>query len=115
MKLKHKKPCAECPWRKNSPAGWLGGHSAYYYADAVTANEVPACHLQDHGPDSDDTAMCAGALSVAANACIQPHKTIGGVEARDIVGRSSDTFAHPKMFYEHHEEGKDWVPPALRS
>jgi hypothetical protein len=28
MQLKHKKPCAECPWRKVAPQGWLGGEAA---------------------------------------------------------------------------------------
>lgn len=113
MKCKHKTPCNECPWREIAPAGWLGGHSPSFYADAVQNNEVPACHLQDHGPDNDRTAMCAGALSVMANACISAWKTEGGDEARQKVGRRDDTFKHPSLFYEHHA-GTPYVHPLAR-
>lgn len=114
MKLRHKTPCAECPWRTASVQGWLGGHAPEYYADAVQANEVPACHLQDEGADSDRTAMCAGALSVMANACSSAWKTPGGDEAKAIVGKRDDTFRHPAFFYEYHTFGEKWVHPLLR-
>lgn len=114
MRLYHRTPCRECPWRKTSPAGWLGGFAPEYYADAVSANEVPACHMQDFGPDEDETAMCAGALSVMTNSCTSAWKTEGGDEAKTIVGKRDDTFGHPAQFYEHHA-GKPWVHPLLRS
>jgi hypothetical protein len=114
MRLYHKVCCSECPWRKSAPAGWLGGHSPEFYADAVQANEVPACHLRDHGPDSDETAMCAGALSVMSNAASSAWKTPGGDEARKLVGKREDTFRHPAEFYAHHA-GRPWVHPLLRT
>lgn len=113
MKLKHKTPCHECPWRKAAPAGYLGGFPAEYYADAVAANEIPACHLKDFGPDDPRTAMCAGSLATAANACILPDRTVGGVEARDKVGKREDCFPHPRAFYKHHTR-EDYVHPLLR-
>ncbi len=114
MKLYHKTPCAECPWRKTSPQGYLGGWSAEGYADAVSANEVPACHLRDHGPDTDETAFCAGALGTIANACIAPHRAAGdGMAAKEAVGRNPDCFEHPAKFYEYHA-GKPWVHPLMR-
>lgn len=114
MKCRHKEPCEECPWRLTSPKGWLGGHDPEMYADAVAENEVPACHLVDYGPDDDRTSMCAGALAVAANACIQPYKTEGGIEAVKMVGRRDDVFTHPALFYTYHS-GKEWVMRILRS
>jgi hypothetical protein len=114
MNLHHKTPCAECPWRLSAPAGWLGGTTDEFYADAVAANEVPACHLRDKGPDDPETAMCVGALSVMANGCISAWKTEGGEEAKQIIGRRDDTFAHPMKFYEHHTS-KPWVHPLLRT
>jgi len=113
MMLRHIAPCSECPWRLSAPAGWLGGHTPELYADAVANNEVPACHRQDHGPENPRTAMCAGALAVAANACILPHNTEGGPEARIAVGRREDCFGHPAKFYEHHA-GKPYVSFMLR-
>lgn len=114
MELKHKKPCSECPWRLVSPAGWLGGYSPEYYTDAVMNNEIPACHNSDFGPDSSETAMCAGALSVMANACISAWKQEGGEEARKEVGTSQETFYHPTLFYTHHSQGKKWQHPLER-
>lgn len=113
MKLKHKVPCSECPWRKCAPAGWLGGYTPEKYTDAVGGNEVPACHNKDFGPKSDKTAMCVGALAVIANSCSIPHKTPGGLEARNKIGRRDDCFAHYALFYQHHA-GKPYVHPLLR-
>ncbi len=113
MKLHHKAPCNECPWRKISPAGWLGGYAPEYYTDAVMANEVPACHNRDHGPDDDETAMCVGALATMANGCQTAWKTKGGDEARTTIGRREDVFAHPFLFFKHHAD-REYVHPLLR-
>jgi hypothetical protein len=113
VRLIHKTPCAECPWRKAAPAGWLGGFSAEEYADPVQENEVPACHLRDHGPESDNTAFCVGSLSTMANACISAWKSPGGEEAKKIVGRRDDTFGHPALFYQHHT-GRPYVNRLMR-
>lgn len=114
MKLIHKVPCAECPWRLACAPGWLGGYEAEQYADPVAENEVPACHLRDNGPDSDNTAFCVGALSTMANACIDAWKSPGGEEARRIIGKRDDTFPHPALFYQHHT-GKPYVRRILRT
>lgn len=114
MKLKHKKPCNECPWRKTALAGWLGGHDPNYYADAVDNNEVPACHQIDFGPDSDKTAMCAGALATMANQCKSAYNTDGGEEARQIVGKNDNCFQHVGLFYQHHT-GEIYTIPMLRN
>ena len=114
MKLHHKTPCADCPWRTDSLQGYLGGHSPEFYTDAVMNNEAPACHNRDHGPESDDTAFCAGALSTMANGCVSAWNATGeGEEARKEVGRRDDTFSHPAKFYEYHK-GETWVHPFAR-
>lgn len=113
MKLYHKKPCAECPWRKIAAPGWLGGHSAEFYADAVNEGEIPACHLRDHGPDSDETAFCAGATSVMANSCQQPWKQEGAAEAVREIGKNDACFWHPALFYQHHT-GEKYVSRFMR-
>lgn len=118
MQHQHKTPCAECPWRKVSPAGWLGGHPAEYYADAVAAGEVPACHLKDHGPESDDTAFCAGALACMTNQAMLPMGQHPGqetaTEARQDTPPNPEVFFHHSQFFEHHT-GTKWVPPYLRT
>lgn len=117
MRLFHKTPCYECPWRRTALAGWLGGHPAEYYADAVAAGEVPACHRQDHGPESDTTAFCVGALTCMANQAMVPKCQHKGQElaaqSRDEVGKDSMVFTHHAEFYEHHTD-RVWVPRYLR-
>lgn len=113
MKCRHTTPCNECPWRRAAPAGWLGGYTPEYYADAVQANEVPACHLSDYGADDLRTSMCAGALSVMANGAQSAWRTQGGDEARAKVGKRDDTFRHFGEFYQHHT-GEAWVHPLMR-
>jgi hypothetical protein len=113
MKLVHKEPCPECPWRKASVAGWLGGHDPHYYSDAVAEGEIPACHCADFGSDDDRTAFCAGATSVMANMCLLPVKQKGAAEAVKTVGKRLDTFAHAAFFHQHHT-GEAWVPRILR-
>lgn len=113
-KLIHRTPCAECPWRKKAAKGWLGGYTAESYADAVQANEVPACHLRDHGPESDDTAFCVGALAVMSNQCVSAWKIEGGDEAKKAIGKRLDCFAHAREFYKHHAK-KEYVHPLLRT
>lgn len=113
MKLRHTSPCNECPWRKEAPAGWMGGHDPGVYADAVQFNEVPACHRQDHGPDDPRTSMCAGALAVAANSATSMWKTPGGDDARKKVGQRADCFRWVRDFYRHHT-GEDYQPFATR-
>ena len=113
MQLKHTKPCNQCPWRKDSPQGWLGGYSPELYADAVDNNEVPACHLQDKGPDDNKTAMCAGALATMYMQCKSAYNTPGGDEARKVVGLNIDCFSNVYEFYKYHA-GKDYKPAIFR-
>ena len=117
MKQRHTQPCSECPWRKESAQGWLGGHSPEFYADAVAGNVIPACHCKDFGPEDDRTAFCAGAASVMANACILPSEGEPGQKGaramREAVGKNPDTFGHPALFYQYHA-GKPYVPLFLR-
>jgi hypothetical protein len=113
MKLRHTKPCRECPWRKRSAPGWLGGHDPEFYTDAVADNEVPACHLRDFGPFNPKSSMCAGALAVISNSAVDPWKTDGGPEAKARVGRRDDCFGHYRLFYEHHAK-KPYVSRIMR-
>lgn len=113
MELKHKQPCNECPWRKKSLAGWLGGHSAEYYADAVQKNEIPPCHNVDFGPDDDRSAFCVGALAVGSNQCILPRNTDGAQAAQKKITKKDACFGSVYAFYEHHTKEK-YINPLMR-
>jgi hypothetical protein len=113
-RLVHKTPCKECPWRKASVAGYLGGHSPEWYADVVQENQVPSCHLNDFGPQRPETRFCVGALHTAANACIQVREPPHAAEAKATVGRNPDCFSHPAEFYAHHSGGKPYSSRLMR-
>jgi hypothetical protein len=115
MKFHHKIPCNECPWRKESAPGWLGGHGAEFYADALALNEAPACHLRDFGPFDDETALCVGALHTAKNGCISLYRAAGDADsAKDAVGRSDECFGHHSLFFRHHT-GRQYQSPLIRA
>lgn len=113
-RLIHKTPCRECPWRRESVAGFLGGFSAEHYADIVQENQAPSCHLRDHGPGDPETAFCVGALHVAANACIGLREPPHAEEAKRKIGRNEACFSHPREFFSHHTHGGDYTPRMLR-
>lgn len=102
-RLVHRRPCAECPWRKTSLQGYLGGNDAYTYADAISCNEAPDCHL-------NDGAFCVGALTTANNCATQLHRTQGAMEAQERIlePRSDEFFWHPSAFFEYHSFGEKW-------
>lgn len=111
--LHHKTPCRKCPWRKDSLQGYLGGYTPEWYADVVQENQVPSCHLRDHGPSDPETAYCVGALHTASNGCIMPHDARERA-ARNTVGRNDDCFGHPSLFYTYHSFGQTYVSRLIR-
>lgn len=112
-RLIHKTPCNECPWRKDSVQGYLGGYDPQWYADVVQDNQVPSCHLRDHGPENPETAYCVGALHTAANGCIMPSDARER-EARNQVGANPDCFGHPSLFYAYHTFGGRYISRLMR-
>ena len=113
-RLIHKVPCRECPWRKVSAQGYLGGHSAEWYADVVADNQVPSCHLRDHGPGTPDTAFCVGALHTARNGCIMPKEPEQVIAIARQIEPNPDCFARPEEFYAYHTHGGQYVRPLMR-
>lgn len=112
-RLIHKVPCKECPWRKNAPQGYVGGHNPEWYADVVSDNQVPSCHLRDNGPNNPKTGYCVGALHTISNASISPHDPKERAAAKE-VGGNSDCFEHPSLFYNYHTKGGIYVSRLIR-
>lgn len=74
----HKKPCKECPFRKEGPHGHVGGATPEHYALGVLGDKDMPCHLTIDYTDPDWRAkwqsqekglFCAGALIQASNIC----------------------------------------------
>lgn len=60
------KPCAECPFRKNTPAGWLGPWTPDEVFAVVHGEGGLACHvdvgLKGEGLPIEDYKPCVGSL-----------------------------------------------------
>lgn len=98
LRIIHKHPCSECPWRKNSPKGWLGGNTVEDYAAPVQQGIPVPCHLNAH------KGYCAGAAITMKNSCTVPRDPAVAAEM-DKVERSDAVFMFVGHFREHHTNG----------
>jgi len=56
-----KRPCANCPWKKDSARGYLGGNSVGVYADSIRSDRRLACHSRAPGSESLPSELIAAA------------------------------------------------------
>lgn len=61
----HKKPCSDCPWRRNALPGWLGMMSPQSWVETVHSEERIDCHTRLG-------AQCAGAAIYRTNVAKMP-------------------------------------------
>ena len=88
-------PCRECPWRRVSPNGWLGGiGTPEEWGHLAHSDEPIACHLTVQEDDvTAGTTHCSGA------AIYRTHICKAGVER---LPASPDVFANRQEFLDHH-------------
>lgn len=99
LTIRHTSPCRECPWRRASCAGWLGGNTVEQYAAPVRAGVLVPCHLNGH------RAYCAGSAIAMRNSCTLPRDPVMAAEIRKVE-RSEDVFRFPSEFEIHHSRGQ---------
>jgi hypothetical protein len=95
-KRQHVKPCSDCPLRRDSLGGWLGGSSADDWAVMLHSEARFDCHVLKG-------AQCAGAAIYRGNICKMPRdKTVLVLPAdRDTV------FSNREEFLDHHTKDGD--------
>src|SRR6185369_17781581 len=71
MKDNLKKPCDECPFRKKSLKGWLGGETPQSTLDFVNGEADFACHKTRHKEESA-MSRCKGFLMFTRKMCKIP-------------------------------------------
>lgn len=86
-----KKPCTDCPFRRDSIAGWLGGDSPEAWIESVHGETRIVCHVY-----SD--VQCAGAAIYRANVC----KLVHDPTALQLEPDRETVFARSTEFLEHH-------------
>ena len=85
-----KKPCTDCPMRRDSIPGWLGGSTAQEYVQLAHSDAVVTCHV--HG-----NCQCAGIAIYRKNVCKLAHPP------NLVLPKDTErVFAWPTEFVEHH-------------
>lgn len=99
----HSIPCKECPFRRDGPAGLLGGSPAETFIGQAHGEFWLPCHLHSEYEDPNwksDTSkpQCAGAATYRANVAKRSRGGLLELPAnRDVV------FASPAEFLAHHK------------
>lgn len=112
MKLAAKAPCAECPLRRDSVAGYLGGYSPAMYIDVLHGPASLACHSSKgfNTPDISEQRHCTGVAAFRANvghvAAINGHETASHLSTLAIGEDRETYFATDAEFVAHHSKGQ---------
>jgi len=96
------KPCAECPWRRDSVPGYLGPHSAEQWAKMAHSETAIACHMtiREESWDAPGIRQCAGAAIYRANVYKSPRNPEVAVMPRD----TETVFTWDDEFIGHHTQ-----------
>lgn len=118
MKHTLRKPCNDCPYRKNALPGWTGQADPEWFVDSALSDAAlyqggatfAPCHktVDYSSPtwedDLGDSEVCFGALRFAANCCKSPRDPERSAAVR-AAGRGDDVFSSPQEFLDHHKTG----------
>jgi len=123
----NKTPCNECPFRRKSMAGYIGGHEhVVEILNIIHADGKFPCHKhvntivtrkmeEENYEDKDDAfdealdeaPFCTGALAYANNTCKEIRDPAGAPFVAEI-GKRDDVFANNVEMQAHHH-GRDDV------
>lgn len=93
MSKQHKSPCSDCPWRRKSSPGWVGGETPKEWVRHAHNETVVDCHLH---PGK----QCAGMAVFRANIC----KSVRDPKALDLPPDKENVFSNGCEFRGHHEQ-----------
>ena len=107
----HRTPCKECPWRKASAPGWLGGAlGPDEWREVAHSDTVVPCHMAPL--DVNGTAQCAGLAVYRANVCKSPRDPTILRLPRD---NGAKVFETPTQFMDHHKPMHDRLSAITQS
>ena len=98
-KAQHVRPCDDCPWRRDSIAGWLGPGSPGAWLQAAHGDGRINCHALTG-------VQCAGAAIYRTNVCKRPRNP----ELLLLAANKRDVFATPDEFRSHHVASRSKGP-----
>ena len=88
----HTTPCGDCPWRRNSLNGWLGGYTKEEWITIAHSDSTIDCHTCDK--------QCAGIAIYRANVGKLPRDP----QAIRLPKDKENVFSSPMQFLEHHSK-----------
>lgn len=107
--IQHTKPCNQCPFRRKSAPGWLGGLTPDEFKWLADSDTYMPCHKAatesgdgvDYNADNDHLPQCAGRAIYWANQCKRPQQRDSGLLMlpKDV----KTVFNWPHEFVEHHK------------
>ena len=97
MRTQHTRPCGDCPFRRGSLKGWLGGHAPQEFMVFAMADGAYPCHTRA-GALGVSLIQCAGMAIFRANIGKLPR----GRRALRLPQDKALVFGTPGEFLEHH-------------
>lgn len=103
--VRHTTPCSECPFRRKSPAGWLGGGSADgWLANLQFMDTAFACHVAERAKKSR-LVFCAGSMIHYRNSLKTPRDPRFAAMVMMFAKDRETVFEWPREFHGHHANG----------
>jgi hypothetical protein len=108
MCKQHTKPCAQCPWRRTSLAGWLGDSTPQEFMAQADSDTRMPCHIHiDYERDDwqeqvERGPRCAGHAIFLKNRCKLPYDPGLRAFVATVLQDPQTVFQWPHEFIEHH-------------
>lgn len=105
MKNNLKSPCAECPFRKDSAPGWLGGETVQDTFAHIKGEGDFACHMTRHKRKAD-MSRCRGSLLFMRKSGQMPKYNAKLAKAlQEVRGYDVSEILSVPEFFKHHDKG----------
>lgn len=107
MKDDLKRPCADCPWRRNSKPGWLGAATAKEFVYRADRQSPMECHLTvDYGDpnwresidEEKEVSYCRGAAEYLTNTFSSPRDPDWNAAVKRAVEEKPTRDGYPNIF-----------------
>lgn len=110
--LRFKKPCNDCPFRRNAAPGWLGASGPEWFVQ-IALSDYPTgapCHqtVNYDDPDWEETVIegmvsaCAGSLIFARNLGKMPRDSKECAAVQSVEPDREGVFTSPQEFIDYH-------------
>ncbi len=105
--IARKEACGECPFKKNSMAGWLAEYSTQDLHTLVMSEQPFPCHMTHQEGVSFEKAkelpLCAGALAYMRKNCKSPRDKEHAELVKQVSQETMDNTLGRTDFFEHHK------------